>query len=113
MQHYVLIFRASRTLSQEELKQRAVGIQEWVKSVTAMGIKLDPKALGHLTLRLTEEGGSIQAQHDSADPSLVNFVFFDASTQDQAIEVARLHPGLRFGVSIELRDWTIPGQRPN
>jgi hypothetical protein len=110
MQHYALIFRGSRVLSEDESKQRFADIQEWVKRVTAMGIQLEPKALGPFALRLTEKDGAIESRQDSADPALANLVFFDAETQQQAVEVARLHPGLRYGATIELRDYTIPGQ---
>jgi hypothetical protein len=35
-------------------------------------------------------------------------LIFDAPSQDHAVEIARIHPGLHYGVTIELRDWTSP-----
>jgi hypothetical protein len=46
--------------------------------------------------------------HESSDPSLVNFVFFDSSSRDQALEISRIHPGLHYGVTVEVRDWNPP-----
>jgi len=112
MQHYVLIFRTSRALTPAELKQRPAEIQLWVKHVTGMGIAIDPKALGPFAIRFTQQNGTLQSQEDPADPALVNFVFFDAPTEAEAVEVARSHPGLRYGVSVELRNWTTPGPAP-
>jgi hypothetical protein len=106
--HYVLIFRPTRTLTPDELKQRAGEIQVWVRRVNQMGITLDPKALGKLAIRFSQENGAVVMHDGSADPTLTNIVFFDAAGQDQAMEVAHLHPGLHYGVSVELRDWTPP-----
>ncbi len=106
--HYVLIFRPTRTLTPDELKHRVGDIQAWVKRVNEMGITLDPKALGQLALRFSQENGAVVSHDGSADPALTNLIFFDAPSQDQAREVARLHPGLHYGVSVELRDWTSP-----
>ena len=108
MHHYVLIFRPTRTLTADELKQRAVDIPAWVKRVTDMGITLDPKALGEFAVRLSQQDGTVVTHDGSADPTLTNLVFFDAPSQQQAMEVARIHPGLHYGVNVELRDWTSP-----
>jgi hypothetical protein len=50
--HYVLIFRPTRALTADELKQRAVEIPAWVKRVGEMGITIDPKALSPSAVRL-------------------------------------------------------------
>jgi hypothetical protein len=112
MHHYVLIFRPTRTLTADELKQRAVEIPAWVKRVGEMGITIDPKALSPSAVRLSQQDGSIVTQEGSADPTLTNLVFFDASNQEQALEVARIHPGLHYGVNVEIREWTSPAANP-
>jgi hypothetical protein len=108
MHHYVLIFRPTRTLTPGELKQRAVEIPAWVKRVREMGISLDPKALSPSAVRLSQQNGSVISQEGSADPTLTNLVFLDAAGEEQALEVARIHPGLHFGVTVEVREWTSP-----
>jgi hypothetical protein len=109
MKHYALLFRASRTLTPEELKQRTIDIQLWVKRVTEMGITLDPRSLGEGATRFSTEGGTVVVSHAGPiDPALTNIVFFDSASSDQAMEIARIHPGLHYGVSVELRDWSSP-----
>lgn len=112
MHHYVLIFRPTRTLTAEELKQRAVEIPAWAKRVGGMGITLEPKALSPSAVRLSQQNGSIVSEEGPADPTLTNLVFFDAANQDKAMEVARIHPGLHHGVNVEVREWTLPGAPP-
>jgi hypothetical protein len=108
MHHYVLIFRPTRTLNADELKHRAVEIPAWAKQVGEMGITLDPKALSPAAVQLWEKNGSIVSEDGPADPALTNLVFFDAPGQEQALEVARLHPGLHYGVKVEVREWSSP-----
>jgi hypothetical protein len=107
MKHYGLFFRASRTLTPEELKQRAIDIQLWVKRVTEMGITLDPRGLGEAT-RFSAEGNTVVSHEGAMDPALTTIVFFDSASSEQAAEIARIHPGLRYGVSVELREWSAP-----
>lgn len=76
------------------------------------GNHIDPKALSPSATRLSQQNGSVVKQEGSADPTLTNLVFFDAAGEEQAIEVARIHPGLRYGVNVEVREWTFPGASP-
>jgi hypothetical protein len=108
MHHYVLLFRPTRSLTPDELKQRGVEITAWVKRVKEMGITVEPKALGQFAVRFSQQNGSVVSQEGSADPSLTNLVFFDAASQEQAIEVARLHPATHYGTAEEVREWTSP-----
>lgn len=112
MHHYVLIFRPTRALTADELKQRAVEIPAWVKRVGNMGIILDPRALSPSAVRLSQQNESVVTEEGSADPTLTNFVFFDAANREQAVEVARVHPGLHYGVNVEIREWTSPAANP-
>lgn len=108
MHHYVLIFRSTRALTADELTQRGVEIPAWVKRVSEMGITLDPKALSPTAVCLFHQNGGVVLRDGSADPALTNLVFFDAANHEQAVEVARLHPGLHYGVNVEVREWTFP-----
>ena len=116
MKHYVLLFHTSRTLTPEELKQRAVEIAAWVKQVTDMGIALDPHSLGETAATFSAEGSKAVSRNGSngsnglIDPTLSNIVFFDSSSKDQAVDIARMHPGLHYGVTVEVREWTSPRQ---
>ena len=75
-----------------------------------MGIALDPRNLGESATQFSIEGGEIVSREGPSDPTLTTIVFFDSPSRDQATEIARIHPGLHYGVTIELRDWTSPRQ---
>src|SRR3981189_2404964 len=79
MKHYGLFFRTGRTLTPEEVKQRAVDIQLWVKRVTEMGVTLDPRTLGETT-RFSTEGGAVISHEGPIDPALTTVVFFDSAS---------------------------------
>jgi len=108
VKHYALVFRTSRMLTPEEQKQRAVEIAAWVKQVTDMGIMLDPRALGETVANFSAEGDKIVSREGPSDPTLRNLVFFDSSSKEQAVNIARIHPGLHYGVTVEVREWTSP-----
>ena len=110
MKHYALIFRTTRPLTPEELKQRAIDIHAWVERVTEMGITLDPRPLGEMAVRFSTEGNTVVTHDGPSDPSMVNVVFFDSASRDQAVEIARTHPGLHYGSTVEVREWTDPRQ---
>jgi hypothetical protein len=108
MKHYALIFYPSRTLTPEELKQRQMEIVEWAKDVTSMGIDLDPRAFGLPLARLAPPGGVVVSANEGAGVAFTNIVFFNSGSEDQAMRVAKTHPGLRYGTTIEVREWTPP-----
>jgi|SRR5579862_5321759 len=108
MQHYALIFHTTRSLTPEEQKSRGPEILDWVKAVNGKGITLDPRAFGETVATLSQQQGTIVSRNGSSDPALVNIVFFDAPGKDEALEIARLHPGLHYGVTVELREWNTP-----
>ena len=108
MKHFALIFRSTRTLNPEELKQRAVDIAAWVKRVTEMGLALDPRNLGARAANFSSEGNEVVSREGSSDPALNTIVFFDSPSIEQAVEIARIHPGLNYGVTVEVREWTSP-----
>lgn len=105
MQHYALLFRTTRALTPEEQQHRAADIAAWIKQVSEMGITLSPHTLEKPILAIPANGSDPSI---ASDPALSNIVLFDAATRDQAIQVARLHPAPRYGVSVELREWTAP-----
>jgi hypothetical protein len=112
MKHYALLFHtnSNRTLTPQEQEQRQAEIAAWAKRVTNMGIQLDPRALEETVANFSAEGEKIIAHEGSSDPTLSNLVFFDAPSKQQAVSIARIHPGLRFGSTVEVREWTDPRQ---
>jgi len=108
MKHYALIFHATRTLSPEEQKQRAVDIAAWVKQVSDAGIYLDPRNFGETVGNFSMEGDKIASRKETSDPTFVTIVYFDSPSRDQAVNIARIHPGLHYGVTVEVREWSSP-----
>jgi hypothetical protein len=112
MKHYALLFHISstHTLTPEERAQRQAEITAWAKQVAAMGVTLDPRALGDTAANFSLEGDKIVDHQGSSDPTFRNLVFFDSASRDQAVNIARLHPGLHYGSTVEVREWTDPRQ---
>lgn len=110
MKHYALIFYSTRTLTPEEQKQRPVDIASWVKQVMAMGITLDPRNFGETEADFSAQGSVSSSGNSSSDLVMVTIAFFDSADRDQAVNVARMHPGPRYGVAVKLREWTSPPQ---
>lgn len=108
MKHYALIFHATRTLTPEEQKQRAVDIAGWVKKVTDMGITLDPRNFTDTLAAFALDDGKVISRNGSSGPKPATIVFFDSPSSEQAVDIARIHPGLHYGVTVEVREWTSP-----
>jgi hypothetical protein len=108
MQHYALIFHSTRPLTSEEVQRRGPEIQTWVRTVNAKGITLDPRAFGETVATFSQQQGTTVSRNGSSDPALVNIVFFDAPSKEEALEIARIHPGLHYGVTVEVREWSTP-----
>jgi hypothetical protein len=108
MKHYALIFRSTRTLTAEEVQQRHVEISSWVEQVTDMGITLDPRNFTEVTANLSAQESEIFSREGSNDPTLGTIVFFDSPSTGQAVDIARMHPSLRYGVTVEVREWASP-----
>jgi len=113
MKHYALLFYPTRTLTAEEQSRRGVEIPIWVKQVTEMGITIEPKAFGETVATFSATGSETDSPNGSDGvPPLSNIVFFEAASKDEAIKVAQIHPGLHYGVIIDVREWSVPGRSP-
>lgn len=108
MKHYALIFQPTRTVTSEEQKQRGVDIADWIKKVTAMGIILDPRNFGDTLATFALEDSQLVSRNGSSCPKPATIVFFDSPGSEQAMDIARIHPALRYGVTVEVREWTSP-----
>jgi hypothetical protein len=108
MKHYALIFHATRTFTLEEQKQRTVDIAGWVKQVTDMGITLDPRNFGDTLASFALEDSKVVSRNGLTGPKPATIVFFDSPGGEQAVDIARIHPGLHYGVNVEVREWTSP-----
>lgn len=108
MKHFVMIFRATRVLSHDEIEQRRVEIQAWVKKATEMKIELYPYTLEQVIANYSMQNQQLETHSMADDTQLSNFVFFDAPDINEAKKIAEMHPGLRYGTKLELREWSSP-----
>ena len=100
---FVFIFRqGSRKLSDEEQKRRTEEVRTWALEQIKQGRNLEPRVLSADTFRLGEGADS-----DSGAP-VIALNFIEAADLNEATSIAQTHPGLRYGVTIEVRPWTDP-----
>jgi hypothetical protein len=102
MQQFVLIFRPGDggPVSAEEQARRSVAIRDWARKLVEQGYSFDPRALGKEIYRIPAEGD---------DERLVgNLLFFAAKGFDDAVRIAKSHPGAAWGTHIEVRAWSSP-----
>jgi hypothetical protein len=101
---FVFIFRqGSRKLTEEEQKHRTEEVREWALQQVKDGRGLDPRILGEESLRLGD--ASTVAINDR---SVIALNFIEATDFSEAVNIAESHPGLRYGVNIEVRPWIDP-----
>ena len=119
MKHFVLLFRQAPTpLSEADQKARSAAIVTWAQRQNDAGHNLDPRALGDERRWLGGDHGPTDAGGDRADrftteagpgrDALSNILFLDARNFAEALEIARSHPGLRYGSTVEVRSWSPP-----
>ena len=100
-----MIFRqGDRALSAEEQQRRGEEVRVWAQAQNGAGRNLDPRMLGDDIYRANGEAPL------DGERSVIALLFLEARDIDDARTVANSHPGLRYGVNIELRPWAPPAQ---
>jgi hypothetical protein len=101
---FVFIFRQGPTrLSDEDQKQRTEEVRDWALEQIKQGRNLEPRVLGDESYRLEED-----ARNQSDDGTVVALNFIEATDITEAVSIAKTHPGLRYGIRIEVRSWMDP-----
>jgi hypothetical protein len=104
MKPFVIIFRQHQNqLTQSDLEARASEMPAWVEAHNRAGHKLEPRIL-----EPDSRGGAVQTAEEGP---LTALLFLEARDIDQAFEIARSHPGCRYGASVEVRAWVTPPAR--
>lgn|SRR5262245_5292897 len=112
MKHFLIIFRQGpKQLTESELKSRTEETRAWAQHQNAAGHKLDPHILAPEGFWIEPDGGSGPVSATSAG-ALTALLFLEARDLAQAVEIARAHPGLRYGASVEVRPWAPPPAPP-
>lgn len=112
MKSFVIIFRQGpRQLTEAELKRRTEETRAWARQQNAAGHKLDPHILEPEGQRIEPDGSGGPVAATSAG-SITALLFLEARDLAEAVEVARAHPGLRYGAGVEVRPWAPPPPQP-
>jgi hypothetical protein len=106
MQDFVLIFRLTRALSNADRAELTDQTRGWAGKYNNAGHLLEPRMLG-------SDQGVLGTSGDALCGSipLTALLFLKARDRDEAMSIAAGHPGLQYGASIEVRDWSGP-ERP-
>jgi hypothetical protein len=106
MKQFVLIFRQGNggQISPEERAKRSAEILTWARKWIGEGYSFDPRQLGQESYRIAPDGEG----DDGSERNVVNLLFLTAKDFDDAVRVAKTHPGVHFGTHIEVRAWTSP-----
>lgn len=107
MQSYVIIFhQGAQPLTEADLKARAAATRVWAATQNAAGHNLEPRILAPEGYWCQADGsvGALSAETGTVTALL----FLQAHDLLQAVDVARAHPALRYGASVEVRPWAPP-----
>jgi hypothetical protein len=103
MGQFVLLFRpGSRKLSPEEHSQLSLEIRAWAKQWTQEGHSFDPRTLSQESFWITPDNAG------KGERPVTNLLFLTAKDFDDAVRIAKTHPGARYGTEIEVRAWAPP-----
>ncbi len=109
MKHYMMILRAGHEFSEIETRELAGEIPEWVNLARKSVTHLDPRMVTRCVSCIAFSEGALVTQKEAEDPWITAIIHFDAERDDEAELIAGLHPALRHGATIELREWAAPG----
>ena len=113
MKEYAFIFRQTPIrLTEERRKQRAEEVARWATRLRDAGHTMSPHLLGSERAVFTSEGLDSGAANPQAGDPVVAILVAGFASFDEAKRAASTHPGLHYGVTIEIREATAPQFRP-
>ncbi len=111
MMEFVLLFRKSQKQLSEAEQRRAVDKgRTWGSQLLNEGCKLDVRQLGKESHRIDPDGES--GKSGVSEWPIIAAVFLQASDFTEAVKIAKTHPGIHYGLSVEVRPWAPPPAWP-
>jgi hypothetical protein len=115
MPKFAFIFRQTNvnsSLTAEQQKRRTEEVRNWAIHLRDEGHTLEPHLLSGNRYVVAPDGKSeSSAQAASGDP-IVAILIIDAPSFEEARKIAATHPGLHYGVSIEVHEAASPAVPP-
>jgi hypothetical protein len=114
-QQFVLVFRQGAPLSAAEQKRRSDEVVAWAQHQDSLGHHVVSHELGDENRRIGPDvpGAPTRVPVVVASPddvgALSHILFLQAHDFAEAVAIARTHPGLRYGASVEVRAWSPRG----
>ncbi len=113
MNTFAILFRQGpRTLTESELRDRTAATRIWAARQNAAGHRLDPRILGPEQERIELDTSGQPVVAGGRAEIVTAVLFLEAGDLAEAAAVARQHPALRYGASVEVRPWTPPPAPP-
>lgn len=113
MKEFAFIFRQTpHQLTPEQQKQRAEEVRAWAVHLRDEGHQMSPQLLGAVSFLVSPDPTQSSSGWVPAEDPVVALLLIDFPSFEDAKKAAQSHPGLRYGVSIEIREATAPAPIP-
>lgn len=109
MKEFAFIFRQTPfPMTEEQQKQRADEVRGWAVHLREEGHTMSPQLLGTESYVISPGHEASSNGHALAGDPVIALLLIDFSSFEEAKKAAQSHPGLHYGVSIEIREATAP-----
>jgi hypothetical protein len=113
MKEFAFIFRQTTfPMTPEQQKQRAEEVRDWAVHLREEGHKMNPYLVGTESFFVPPAQAPSSIAHRPGGDPIIALLLIDFPSFEEAKKAAQSHPGLRYGVSIEVRDATAPAPVP-
>jgi len=100
MAEFALIFRSPRSLTAEELPVRNAAARDWALSLKEKGVLKHAFPLEEQSFIVRP---SPQPSPEIGRGGVASVLVIEAESFESVVELAKAHPGMKFGTEIEVR----------
>jgi hypothetical protein len=109
MKEFAFIFRQTpHPLTPEQQKRRAEEVRDWAVRLRDEGHKLNPYILASKSEVIPPDSAASANDSVPVEAPVIALLLIDFPSVEEAKKAAQSHPGLHYGVSIEVREATAP-----
>src|ERR1700678_4081429 len=111
MKQFAYFFRQGPVdLSEEQQKRRIDEVRDWAVLRQTEGRRLEPKILTVDSHHVAPV--ALSPLQLASEWPLGAVDFLEARDLNEAVQIAQTHPAINYGISIEVREWTVPSAAP-